>query len=107
MTLPIFLSLERIPQALRHASADLGARVRTVNLTDLEAISALSLWDRLDRLYLLSPDPTENLQRFKAIDEQVDRSKGGRARIPLTVRIDDPWQADRDYRLTVLTMQHP
>jgi hypothetical protein len=24
----------------------------------------------------------------------VDRSKGGRARIPLTVRIDDPWQAE-------------
>ncbi|PRC61007.1 hypothetical protein C6A85_13680, partial [Mycobacterium sp. ITM-2017-0098] len=37
----------------------LGAKVRAVNLAELEAMSNLSIWNRLHRLYLLSADPVE------------------------------------------------
>ena len=73
---------------------DLGARLRTVNLDQPDSISSLPLWNRLDRLYLLSADPMRNLGHFTVIDEQVGRVRGDRIRLPLIVRIDDPWQAE-------------
>ena len=72
----------------------LGAKIRVVNLDEPEAMSKLRLWTRLDRLYLLSEDPVQNLQRFRVIDAEVAKTKGERVRLPLIVRIDDPWQAE-------------
>ncbi|MCW2691106.1 MAG: hypothetical protein JWR37_5996, partial [Mycobacterium sp.] len=73
---------------------DLGAKTRVVNLDEPETMSKLRLWTRLDRLYLLSGDPVQNLQRFRVIDAEVAKAQGDRVRLPLIVRIDDPWQAE-------------
>lgn len=71
---------------------ELGAKLRKADVTDPAQLSSGTMWNRLDRLYLMSADPVENLRRFNAIDS-VARGRV-RARIPLTVRIDDPWQAE-------------
>ena len=73
---------------------DLGAKIRAVNLAEPESMSTLTLWKRLNRLYLLSADPVENLKRFRIIDAQAGKARGANVRLPLTVRIDDPWQAE-------------
>lgn len=70
-----------------------GARVIAVDVGSSEALTSLSLWRKLNRLYLLSPDPSTNLLRLRAITERLDEV-GKRQRIPLIVRIDDPWQAE-------------
>jgi hypothetical protein len=70
-----------------------GARLVTVDFTRPDAMSSLSLWRKLDRLYLLSPDPSTNLLRLRAITAHL-ADVGKRQRIPLIVRIDDPWQAE-------------
>ena len=70
-----------------------GARLLTVNFTNPETLKSLSLWRKLDRLYLLSADPSSNLLRLRTITQclkEVDK----RQRVPLIVRIDDPWQAE-------------
>lgn len=70
-----------------------GARVLTVDFTRPQTVKSLSLCRKLDRLYLLSPDPSSNLLRLRIITRalvEVDK----RQRIPLIVRIDDPWQAE-------------
>jgi hypothetical protein len=71
----------------------LGARVIAVDTARSDALTSLSLWRKLDRLYLLSPDPSSNLLRLRAITERL-AEVGARQRIPLIVRIDDPWQAE-------------
>ncbi|OMC39024.1 hypothetical protein A5740_03010 [Mycobacterium sp. GA-1841] len=76
------------------AVRNVGGRIRTVDLDDDYELAGLTLWPRLDRLYLLSNDPARNLSRYAVIDEQVDRLQSDRVRLPLTVRIDDPWQAE-------------
>jgi hypothetical protein len=48
-------------------------------------------WRKLSRLYLLSADPATNLRRLEAIG-QIEGVKHSR-RLPVIVRIDDPWQA--------------
>ncbi len=63
----------------------------TTDLSRPEALATLSLWRRLDRLYLLSADPSANLRRLAAINSALPDHE--RQRIPLIVRIDDPWQA--------------
>ncbi|MHA0286454.1 hypothetical protein ACXYX3_08365 [Mycobacterium sp. C3-094] len=67
-----------------------GARVLAVAVDQPEPLVALPLWHKIDRLYLLGPDPSTNLLRLRWIT-----AHGGdeRQRIPLIVRIDDPWQA--------------
>jgi hypothetical protein len=70
-----------------------GARVLIVNSTDPVALESLSLWGKLDRLYLLSADPSSNLLRLATITACLS-SVDNRVRIPLIVRIDDPWQAE-------------
>lgn len=70
-----------------------GARVVAVDFTRPETLTSLSLWRKLDRLYLLSPDPSSNLLRLRTITERVEKV-GTRQRVPLIVRIDDPWQAE-------------
>jgi hypothetical protein len=84
------------------AIREFGANIRVVDLDQSEALSELPLWNRLDRLYLLSADPVENLKRFYVIDAQVGCDRRERVRLPLTVRIDNPWQAEV-LRRSVLT----
>jgi hypothetical protein len=72
----------------------LGAKVRVVNLDEPETMKRMRLWSRLNRLYLLSQDPVQNLHRFKVIDGELERLGDERVRLPLIVRIDDPWQAE-------------
>jgi hypothetical protein len=69
-----------------------GARIVTVDFTRPESLTSLPLWSKLDKLYLLSPDPATNLQRLALITEHLSKV-GSRQRLPLIVRIDDPWQA--------------
>jgi hypothetical protein len=76
------------------AVRDLGAIVRLVDLNESESLAQLPLWTRTRRLYLLSDDPVQNLKRFKAIDAQIAKGRDDRIRLPLIVRIDDPWQAE-------------
>ena len=70
-----------------------GARVLAVNLTNPATLKSLSLWRKLDRLYLLSADPSSNLLRLGIITECLENTDE-RLRVPLIVRIDDPWQAE-------------
>jgi hypothetical protein len=70
-----------------------GARIATVDFARPATLAALSLWRKVDRLYLLSADPSENLQRLGVITERLS-VVGRKNRLPLIVRIDDPWQAE-------------
>ncbi|WP_445168504.1 hypothetical protein ACTXG7_03690 [Mycolicibacterium sp. Dal123E01] len=88
-----------------HTAQALGARLRTVKLTEPDALSRLPLWKRLDRLYLLSADPVENLKRFNIIDAEVTKANRTRRPLPLTVRIDDPWQAEVWRRSFLMTAE--
>lgn len=72
---------------LRHG----GARVVAVDLGRSEALQSLPLWHKVTRLYLLSADPSTNLHRLSSINHCL---AAGHKRRPLTVRIDDPWQAE-------------
>ncbi|MDT5092110.1 MAG: hypothetical protein QOH60_1473 [Mycobacterium sp.] len=76
------------------AVRSLGAKVRVVNLDKPEAMARLRLWTRLQRLYLLSEDPVQNLMRFRVVDAHLEELDHDRIRLPLIVRIDDPWQAE-------------
>ncbi len=69
-----------------------GGRVVRVDFRQPETLTSLALWDRLDRLYLLGADPGSNLSRLELITKRISRADR-RRRIPLIVRIDDPWQA--------------
>ncbi|MGV0790207.1 RyR domain-containing protein [Mycolicibacterium sp. XJ1819] len=80
-------------EAGRRARA-LGAKLRAVDLAEDDALSRLTLWNRSERLYLLSGDPVDNIKHFKTIDAAVAQRGSGPVRMPLTVRIDDPWQAE-------------
>jgi hypothetical protein len=67
-----------------------GARLIDAALDTPEALAALPLWHKLDRLYLLHADPSTNLARLQAIGE-ARAARGADHRLPLIVRIDDPW----------------
>ncbi len=75
------------------AAREHGASIITVDFSRPESLTSLSFWRKLDRLYLLSMDPSNNLQRLDLITERLSEV-GQRHRLPLIVRIDDPWQAD-------------
>ncbi len=77
--------------AVREART-LGARVVSVDFGRPDTFLDLPIWRKLDKLYLLSSDPSANLTRLGPITAQLSKA-GGRQRIPLIVRIDDPWQA--------------
>ncbi|WP_234806602.1 hypothetical protein [Mycolicibacter nonchromogenicus] len=76
-----------------HGARTLGARVVTVDLNAPSSLTSLPLWRRLQRLYLLSGDPSNNLLWLEAVTEARERA-GNRGRLPLVVRVDDPWQAE-------------
>jgi hypothetical protein len=67
----------------------LGVRIIGANL---DALESLSWWKKLDKLYLLSADPSANLRRVAAINRGM--AADPRSRLPLIMRIDDPWQAE-------------
>ncbi|MHC9291255.1 RyR domain-containing protein [Mycobacterium sp. LTG2003] len=75
-----------------------GARVVTVAFDLPESWTSMSMWRKVNRLYLLSPDASMNLMRLELIKRRVDLAgpsgdRRGR-HVPLIVRIDDPWQAE-------------
>lgn len=72
----------------------LGARVRETPTLDADALRDLRLWKHTERLYLISDDPVLNESRLRAIDDAMDRLAVDKPRLPLTVRVDDPWQAE-------------
>ena len=72
---------------------DSGARIVSADLDRPEVLAALPIWLHLERLYLLSPDPVANLQRLATISARM-ALVGSKSRLPLIVRIDDPWQAE-------------
>ncbi len=74
-------------------SRTLGAHVIVAEFDEPRTLPNPRLWRRLNRLYLMSPDPWTNLQRLGWISDQLPPT-GGRLRVPLIVRIDDPWQAE-------------
>lgn len=76
---------------IREARAK-NARIVTVDFSRAETLTSLPIWNHLDRLYLLSPDASANLSRLHLISERTAKSDT-RQRLPLIVRIDDPWQA--------------
>lgn len=69
-----------------------GARVLAAALDAPESLGALPVWQKLDRLYLLHADPSTNIARLSAIG-QARAARGSNRRIPLIMRIDDPWYA--------------
>lgn len=77
-----------VPEARNH-----GARVVAVDFDRPDTLKTLSLWRKLDRLYLLSADPSSNLLRLKVIADRL-AEVSRKQRLPLIVRIDDPWQAE-------------
>ncbi|HZC94426.1 MAG TPA: hypothetical protein VE400_27995 [Mycobacterium sp.] len=70
-----------------------GGRVVSVDFNVPDSLMSLSLWRNLDRLYLMSPDPATNQVRLETITRALV-GVGHKRRLPLTVRIDDPWQAE-------------
>lgn len=68
-----------------------GGRVVAVDFARTDALQSLPIWHKVKRLYLLSPEPNTNLHRLSTINDCLP---AGRKRRPLTVRIDDPWQAE-------------
>jgi hypothetical protein len=71
----------------------LGARIAQVDFDRPETIVAQRFWRRLNRLYLLSADPSTNLLRLPVITQRL-APVATKRRIPLIVRIDDPWLAE-------------
>jgi hypothetical protein len=68
-------------------------RVVSVDFNAPESLKSLSLWRNLERLYLMSADPATNTFWLDTIT-RAPSAVGRRQRLPLTVRIDDPWQAE-------------
>jgi hypothetical protein len=69
-----------------------GARVLAADPDRPEIVEALPLWKKLDRLYLLNADAATNLMRLDTIGQRT-ATLGVDRRVPLIVRIDDPWYA--------------
>lgn len=76
---------------IREARAK-GARILTVDFSRPKTLTSLPIWNKLAKLYLLSPDASANLLRLHLIGERM-AEVGSKQRLPLIVRIDDPWQA--------------
>ena len=70
-----------------------GARIIQADFERPETIVAHRFWRRINRLYLLSPDPSTNLLRLSVISQRL-APIFKRRRVPLIVRIDDPWLAE-------------
>jgi hypothetical protein len=69
-----------------------GARVLEADFTDAGSWSSSRWWHRIEGLYLLSPDASANLRRLATLNADLSTT-AHRRRLPLVVRIDDPWLA--------------
>ena len=79
-------------QCIRDARRQ-GARILQVDFTRPENLGSQRFWRTLDSLYLLAADPSTNLFRLSAISQRL-APVTAKLRIPLIVRIDDPWLAE-------------
>lgn len=70
-----------------------GARVIQVDFNHPGTLAAQKFWRKLKRLYLLSADPSSNLLRLSFISQRLAHATT-KLRVPLVVRIDDPWLAE-------------
>ena len=66
------------------------ARILHVDFDQPDTVVAHRFWRQLNRLYLLSADPSTNLLRLSVINQRLAHITTKR-RIRLIVRIDDPW----------------
>jgi hypothetical protein len=77
---------------------DVGALVVASDIDRPGALAALSIWRKLDCLYLLAADPATNVRRLQTISQLISgkarKPKPSKRRLRLIVRIDDPWQAE-------------
>lgn len=71
----------------------MGARVVLVDFNTPATLVSLRLWRHLGRLYLMAPDPAINLLWLDLISRRLSEVANKR-RLPLIVRIDDPWLAE-------------
>ncbi|OBI83404.1 RyR domain-containing protein [Mycobacterium asiaticum] len=71
----------------------LGARVVLVDFNTPATLVSLRLWRNLSRLYLMAADPAVNMLRLDLIGRRLAEVADKR-RLPLIVRIDDPWLAE-------------
>lgn len=72
----------------------LGARVLSVDLNNPASLESLSLWRNLASLYLLSSDASNNRLWLDTISQALADSRRQPRRLPLVLRVDDPWQAE-------------
>jgi hypothetical protein len=79
---------DRVQRARRQ-----GARVVLVDFNTPSTLISLRLWRRLGRLYLMAPNPAINLKWLDLISRRLDEIDH-KQRLPLIVRIDDPWLAE-------------
>ncbi|MEE6175138.1 hypothetical protein [Mycobacterium sp. 050134] len=79
---------DRVQRARRQ-----GARVVLVDFDNPETLVSLRLWRHLSRLYLMAPDPAINLLWLDQISRRL-AEVGHKRRLPLIVRMDDPWLAE-------------
>jgi hypothetical protein len=79
---------DRVQRARRQ-----GARVVLVDFNTPSTLVSLRLWRHLKRLYLMSADPATNLSWLDLISRQLSQI-AHQQRLPLIVRIDDPWLAE-------------
>lgn len=78
---------DRVQRARRQ-----GARVVLVDFNNPSTLVSLRLWRHLSRLYLMAPDPAINLLWLDLISRRLNEV-GRKRRLPLIVRMDDPWLA--------------
>jgi len=79
---------DRVQRARRQ-----GARVVLVDFNTPSSLVSLRLWRHLGRLYLMSADPATNLAWLDLIGRRLSEV-AHKQRLPLIVRIDDPWLAE-------------
>lgn len=78
---------DRVQRARRQ-----GARVVLVDFNTPSTLVSLRLWRHLGRLYLMARDPAVNLMWLDLISRRL-AELDHKQRLPLIVRIDDPWLA--------------
>ena len=79
---------DRVQRARRQA-----ARVVLVDFNTPATLVSLRLWRHLGRLYLMARDPAINLLWLDLISRRLSELDH-KQRLPLMVRIDDPWLAE-------------
>ncbi|WP_156763187.1 hypothetical protein [Mycobacterium sp. E787] len=89
----LVLMTDNVDNACIAEARRLGARVVQVGFGRPETLVEHKFWRRLSALYLLSADPSTNLSRLTAVS-QLLAPVATRRRIPLIVRVDDPWLAE-------------